>query len=154
MRRTAPPASCITIGGEGGIRTPGTSLTRYGGLANHCLQPLGHLSVNIAVQKVRASYANRPPGFKSKKEENGIFCFYVCKSRFTGISVTLCVPREPRGASPIYLLESNDCCRPPGTDQDKRPALVLLIRASGPAGVGVTGSRLRHMERERETQNR
>ena len=31
--------------GEGGIRTPGTGFIRYGGLANHCLQPLGHLSV-------------------------------------------------------------------------------------------------------------
>ncbi|HPO38630.1 MAG TPA: hypothetical protein PL176_11535, partial [Kiritimatiellia bacterium] len=49
--------------------------TRYGGLANHCLQPLGHLSGHIAVQKVMASYANRPPGFKSKKEKDGIFCF-------------------------------------------------------------------------------
>ena len=37
-------------GGEGGIRTPGTSFSSYNGLANRRLQPLGHLSVY-----------NRPP---------------------------------------------------------------------------------------------
>jgi hypothetical protein len=31
-------------GGEGGIRTPGTSFSSYNGLANRRLQPLGHLS--------------------------------------------------------------------------------------------------------------
>jgi hypothetical protein len=31
-------------GGERGIRTPGTSFIQYGGLANRCLKPLGHLS--------------------------------------------------------------------------------------------------------------
>ena len=31
-------------GGEGGIRTPGTGLGPYNGLANRRLQPLGHLS--------------------------------------------------------------------------------------------------------------
>lgn len=31
-------------GGERGIRTLGKSLQTYGGLANRCLQPLGHLS--------------------------------------------------------------------------------------------------------------
>ena len=31
-------------GGEGGIRTPGTSLNQYHGLANRCFQPLSHLS--------------------------------------------------------------------------------------------------------------
>ncbi len=30
--------------GERGIRTPGTGLTPYNGLANRRLQPLGHLS--------------------------------------------------------------------------------------------------------------
>ena len=30
--------------GEGGIRTRGTSIHPYDGLANRCLQPLGHLS--------------------------------------------------------------------------------------------------------------
>jgi len=30
--------------GEGGIRTPGTGLTPYDGLANRCFQPLSHLS--------------------------------------------------------------------------------------------------------------
>mgnify|MGYP007078651068 CR=1 FL=1 len=30
--------------GEGGIRTRGTSLNSYDGLANRCLKPLGHLS--------------------------------------------------------------------------------------------------------------
>jgi hypothetical protein len=32
------------LGGERGIRTLGKSLQTYGGLANRCLQPLGHLS--------------------------------------------------------------------------------------------------------------
>jgi len=35
---------CTTQNGEGEIRTRGTSVHRYDGLANRCLQPLGHLS--------------------------------------------------------------------------------------------------------------
>lgn len=31
-------------GGEGGIRTPGTGLSQYDGLANRCFRPLSHLS--------------------------------------------------------------------------------------------------------------
>ena len=31
-------------GGEGGIRTPGTSFSSYNGLANRRIQPLCHLS--------------------------------------------------------------------------------------------------------------
>ena len=31
-------------GGKGGIRTLDTDLNPYNGLANRCLQPLGHLS--------------------------------------------------------------------------------------------------------------
>ena len=34
-------------GGEGGIRTPGTGLGPYNGLANRRLQPLGHLSAEV-----------------------------------------------------------------------------------------------------------
>ena len=34
----------VTIRGEGGIRTLGTGNPPYAGLANRCLQPLGHLS--------------------------------------------------------------------------------------------------------------
>jgi hypothetical protein len=34
-------------GGEGGIRTPGTGVSPYNGLANRRLQPLGHLSVEL-----------------------------------------------------------------------------------------------------------
>ena len=57
----------IQNGGEGGIRTPGTGFIRYGGLANHCLQPLGHLSVlHWFSLKWKASYANRPRLFKRK----------------------------------------------------------------------------------------
>ena len=33
-----------TSGGEGGIRTLGTGVSPYNGLANRRLQPLGHLS--------------------------------------------------------------------------------------------------------------
>ncbi len=35
-------------GGERGIRTPGTGLGPYNGLANRRLQPLGHLSARVA----------------------------------------------------------------------------------------------------------
>jgi hypothetical protein len=31
-------------GGEGGIRTPGTDLSPFDGLANRCFRPLSHLS--------------------------------------------------------------------------------------------------------------
>ncbi len=37
--------ACKQKNGEGGIRTPGTSVHRYDGLANRCLKPLGHLSI-------------------------------------------------------------------------------------------------------------
>ncbi len=33
--------------GEGGIRTPGTGVYPYDGLANRCLKPLGHLSRSL-----------------------------------------------------------------------------------------------------------
>src|SRR5579872_836530 len=49
---TAPPAidirSGIWSGGEGEIRTPGTGLGQYDGLANRCFRPLSHLSGSIA----------------------------------------------------------------------------------------------------------
>ncbi len=35
----------LKFGGERGIRTPDTAIQPYDGLANRCLQPLGHLSV-------------------------------------------------------------------------------------------------------------
>ncbi len=38
--------------GEGGIRTLDTGLSPYDGLANRCLQPLGHLSKQIATRVV------------------------------------------------------------------------------------------------------
>ena len=34
---------------QGGIRTRGTSINSYDGLANRCLQPLGHLSIEVRV---------------------------------------------------------------------------------------------------------
>jgi hypothetical protein len=34
----------LITGGEGGIRTPGTGLSQYDGLANRCFRPLSHLS--------------------------------------------------------------------------------------------------------------
>ena len=37
----------IDTGGEGGIRTPGTSFSSYNGLANRRLQPLGHLTAAL-----------------------------------------------------------------------------------------------------------
>src|SRR5262249_22158944 len=47
-KKTSKPRSWMQLGksgGEGGIRTPGTSFSSYNGLANRRLQPLGHLSV-------------------------------------------------------------------------------------------------------------
>ena len=35
----------MRTGGEGGIRTPGTSFSSYNGLANRRIRPLCHLSV-------------------------------------------------------------------------------------------------------------
>ena len=44
MRNMARFTGENSSGGEGGIRTPGTSFGSYNGLANRRLQPLGHLS--------------------------------------------------------------------------------------------------------------
>ena len=37
---------CVS-GGEGGIRTPGSALRHYDGLANRCFRPLSHLSAAV-----------------------------------------------------------------------------------------------------------
>ena len=44
--------------GEGGIRTRGTSLYRYDGLANRCLKPLGHLSKLLSLRTLRSNNHN------------------------------------------------------------------------------------------------
>ena len=38
------PEAAPGLNGEGGIRTRGTGLTQYDGLANRCFKPLSHLS--------------------------------------------------------------------------------------------------------------
>ena len=38
-------------GGEGGIRPPDRGVSPYNGLANRRLQPLGHLSVQIRIER-------------------------------------------------------------------------------------------------------
>ena len=43
-RNGAIPLSTGMENGEGGIRTRGRGVYPYDGLANRCLQPLGHLS--------------------------------------------------------------------------------------------------------------
>ena len=45
-REEKPADQLLFIGGngEGGIRTRGTGVYPYDGLANRCLKPLGHLS--------------------------------------------------------------------------------------------------------------
>jgi hypothetical protein len=48
---------CSEKSGEGGIRTRGTENTPYDGLANRCLQPLGHLSGVGHVETYRRSRA-------------------------------------------------------------------------------------------------
>ena len=46
--RGSSPGQCEAIaGGEGGIRTPGTGLGPYDGLANRCFRPLSHLSARL-----------------------------------------------------------------------------------------------------------
>ena len=42
--KNAVSGATEAINGEGGIRTPGTGMTQYDGLANRCFQPLSHLS--------------------------------------------------------------------------------------------------------------
>jgi hypothetical protein len=37
----------MILGGEAGIRTLGTAIQPYNGLANRRLKPLGHLSVRV-----------------------------------------------------------------------------------------------------------
>ena len=47
-------------GGEGGIRTLGRALEPYDGLANRCLQPLGHLSAIRLNALIIAGPSNHP----------------------------------------------------------------------------------------------
>ena len=47
----------LGIGGEAGIRTLGTGLSPYNGLANRRLQPLGHLTARLASIRDIATYA-------------------------------------------------------------------------------------------------
>jgi hypothetical protein len=42
----------ITESGERGIRTPGTGISPYNGLANRRLQPLGHLSRDLICRRI------------------------------------------------------------------------------------------------------
>ena len=42
--------------GEGGIRTLDTRLNTYVGLANRCLQPLGHLSSNLSIPNIKIKF--------------------------------------------------------------------------------------------------
>ena len=57
-------------GGEGGIRTPGTGFIRYGGLANHCLQPLGHLSMRTGSHKSGGHHTRKSRAPSSAKSNN------------------------------------------------------------------------------------
>ena len=43
----------LGIGGEAGIRTLGTGLSPYNGLANRRLQPLGHLTARLQVYETQ-----------------------------------------------------------------------------------------------------
>jgi hypothetical protein len=47
--KKAPPVYWRSQYGEGGIRTRGTGYYPYDGLANRCLQPLGHLSKSVPI---------------------------------------------------------------------------------------------------------
>ena len=53
-----PRGILIEIGGEAGIRTLGTALRPYNGLANRRLQPLGHLTAarKLSINEI-ATYA-------------------------------------------------------------------------------------------------
>ena len=50
----------LGIGGEAGIRTLGTGLSPYNGLANRRLQPLGHLTVMRTLSIREASSCGNP----------------------------------------------------------------------------------------------
>ena len=62
---TQPVSRCHTmtyrlrpvVNGEGGIRTRGTGVTQYDGLANRCFQPLSHLSGRMTSAGVRGRAA-------------------------------------------------------------------------------------------------
>ena len=51
----------LRSGGEGGIRTPGTGLGQYDGLANRCFRPLSHLSVRWKTWPVLSIVAQQRP---------------------------------------------------------------------------------------------
>ena len=51
--------------GEGGIRTPGTGVYPYDGLANRCLKPLGHLSKVFNYKQLRQfADVSRPADYR------------------------------------------------------------------------------------------
>ncbi len=50
----------VETGGEAGIRTLGTAIQPYNGLANRRLQPLGHLSVEATLQRRSRPQADCP----------------------------------------------------------------------------------------------
>lgn len=51
------PTCRVNLNGEGGIRTRGTANKQYAGLANRCLQPLGHLSSRLRAYKTAGIHA-------------------------------------------------------------------------------------------------
>ncbi|GEM_PF-3549614 len=59
--------------GEGGIRTLGTGYYPYDGLANRCLQPLGHLSklviktvIYLWIGRIASTFSLNPKFFRKK----------------------------------------------------------------------------------------
>ena len=49
-------------GGEGGIRTLGSAIRHYGGLANRCFQPLSHLSARLPCVGIGCAGTELPHG--------------------------------------------------------------------------------------------
>lgn len=68
VRRALMRVRRFWFNGQGGIRTRGTGDSQYDGLANRCLQPLGHLS-RVRDESRRVIVALRGRGVKRKGSE-------------------------------------------------------------------------------------
>ena len=66
-------------GGEGGIRTLGRRNTPYGGLANHCIQPLCHLTGRADGNVDRCQRGVNPSGGQGRRR--GAYCIHEIHRR-------------------------------------------------------------------------
>ena len=72
VKKLVSPVTSVT-GGEGGIRTLGTGVSPYNGLANRRIRPLCHLSATICISLPRREELPLPPDYERWKCEE--MCF-------------------------------------------------------------------------------